>query len=602
MWIILLDHSGSMGEPFTGKKRSEFVGLSRASTAKIKLDAAKNALLEHLQTLPPGDIALIEFTSTASVVFEGASNDHTGIQQVLDSLYADDGTAISVALDEITRYLLRKKPGERQKNHQVLVISDGLSDRNTASASAVRLAEMGMINSLTLILIDPTDEGVAVAQAIRAPFHGFYWAVTSPEELSNRIGGATPSQVAVPPPPLLAAPPPVVFRQLATLPPILPLLLVLLVFGLIITVLISLGIFSTSNPVPSIKNGTNISLFLSQMILLTASICLIPTILYWFTKRRNRLVHVAVESLLFIVLFLSFGLWMFGRSAFGNWIVYAVALIVLIEAGSHIIEWHKDIMLKRLAGGISFDNMSTDANALKKMFHHEVFLYVSPPVGLIVGTVIGLFRHQVPDAILLFCFQFVLLLASLTLSYFLFLGFQRMCNPMFKTAQVSTPIVDMKKRQGFWSSVLEIVAPPPLSKPQEDLEQKDLDLASDVSDLRKIYKYDALHNATLLVVLVTASLNTIGVTINIIWLVLGTLATAFFLSELPYAIGQYLLHAKVLERYTGTKHVDMKKKLDKYAPPFPPIALLVALTTATSIGGFLFYLLNLLISSSFIGK
>jgi von Willebrand factor type A domain len=479
MWIILLDHSGSMGQPFTGKRESEFAGLSRVSEAKIKLDAAKHALLQHLRTLPPGDITLIEFTSTASVVFEGASNDLKGIQKVLDSLYAEDGTDISVALDEITRYILRKKLGDRQKNHQVLVISDGLSDRNTASESAIGLAEMGVIGSLTLILIDPTDEGEAVAQAIRGPFNGFYWAVTSPEELSNRIADATPpDRTTAPSQAALALPPPVVpiqrFLALAITPPILPWLIVVFILGLSITVLISIGIFPISLPVPSIKKGTNTLLFLGQMVLLTASICLIPTIIYWFTKRRNRLVHVAVESLLFIALFLGFGLWMFGRSAFGSWIFYAAALILLIEAGSHIIEWHKDIILKRLSGDISFKDMSTDADAIKKMFHHEQVLYVSPPVGLIIGIVVGLLRRQMPEAILLYCFQFVLLLASLILLCFLILCFQRMCDPMFKTDQVSTPMVAAKKPKSFWSTVLEIVVPPPPSKPQKDPEQKDL--------------------------------------------------------------------------------------------------------------------------------
>jgi len=602
-----------MGQPFTGKRESEFAGLSRVSEAKIKLDAAKNALLQHLQTLPPGNITLIEFTSTASVVFEGASNDLKGIQQVLDSLYAEDGTDISVALDEITRYILRKKLGDGQKNHQVLVISDGLSDRNTAGESANRLAEMRVIGALILILIDPTDEGEAVARAIRFHLPGFSWAVTSPHELSSRITDAIPPAKSVPPPsiqyapppyaapPPPAAPPPVLFRRPAWLL-ILGLIIVSVILAGISSISIARGGKTASLPVSSTNNGNSTLLFLSQMVLLTVSICLLPTIIYWFTKRRNRIVHVAVESFLFIVLFLSFGLWMFGTSAFGNWIAYAVALVVLIEAGSHIVEWHKDVILKRLSGGISFKNMSTDADAIKKMFHHELVLYVSPPVGLIAGTVVGLLRHQMLSAILLSCFQFVLLLASLILLYFLILSFQRMCDPMFKTGQVSTPMVAMKKPKGFWSTVLEIVVPPPPSKSQENPEQKDLDLACDVSQLRRVYKYDALHNATLFVVLAVALLNIRGVVINSVWLVLGIPAAAFLLSELPYAIGQYLLHEKVLDRYTGTRYADMKKRLDEYVPLFPTWAILAALTTATTAGGFLLYLLNLLVSTGFIGK
>ncbi len=111
----------------------------------------------------------------------------------------------------------------------------------------------------------------------------------------------------------------------------------------------------------------------------------------------------------------------------------------------------------------------------------------------------------------------------------------------------------------------------------------------DVSSLRTIYKYDALHNTILGVVLVATVLNIQGIAINFLWLILIILACAFLLSELPYAIGQHLLHERMLERYTGTEHADMKKKLDEYAPLFPPWAFLAALTTAATIGGFLFF-------------
>lgn len=180
MWIILLDHSGSMGDPFSGKK--EAAGRSKTSKAAIKLDAAKQALLEHLQGLgSPSDNALIEFTSSASVVFKGSSNDLKGIQHVLDSLQAYDGTDISVALDTAAEY---ERTLQNVLTVRVLVISDGLSDRERAEAAAGRLVARRVI--IDLILIDPTEQGESVARAITA-INGSFWSVTSPEELSEQV-------------------------------------------------------------------------------------------------------------------------------------------------------------------------------------------------------------------------------------------------------------------------------------------------------------------------------------------------------------------------------------------------------------------------------
>jgi hypothetical protein len=119
-----------------------------------------------------------------------------------------------------------------------------------------------------------------------------------------------------------------------------------------------------------------------------------------------------------------------------------------------------------------------------------------------------------------------------------------------------------------------------------------------VSELRKIYKYDMLHNAILLVALASAAVSIWGVTIDVRWLI-GLLLTATLLfSEVPYAIGQYLLHQKVLERYTGSTHAEMSKKLQEYVPLFPPLPILAALMTAGTIGGFLFFLLNLFVQGA----
>jgi hypothetical protein len=76
------------------------------------------------------------------------------------------------------------------------------------------------------------------------------------------------------------------------------------------------------------------------------------------------------------------------------------------------------------------------------------------------------------------------------------------------------------------------------------------------------------------------------------------LAATLRFSEVPYAIGQYLLHQKGLEHYTGSTHAEMSKKLQEYVPLFPPPPILAALMTAGTIGGFLFVLLSLFVQGA----
>jgi hypothetical protein len=53
MWIILIDHSGSMGDPFSGNQT--FSGRSTESKANLKLEAAVDSILERLPGRSPNE-------------------------------------------------------------------------------------------------------------------------------------------------------------------------------------------------------------------------------------------------------------------------------------------------------------------------------------------------------------------------------------------------------------------------------------------------------------------------------------------------------------------------------------------------------------------
>ncbi|MBD1833339.1 TIR domain-containing protein [Cyanobacteria bacterium FACHB-472] len=179
MWLILLDRSGSMGKTFSSK--SEFTGRSRQSKLAVKLDAAKEALRSHLLGLgSPSQIALFEFTFTTSLIFEGMSDDSIGIRQALDSLSATNGTNIATALTKAFEYTNQV---QNVNIFRVLVISDGLSDREQAERAARQLAAKPSL--IDVILIDPTENGEAVARAIA--INGTVSAVTSAKELTQEV-------------------------------------------------------------------------------------------------------------------------------------------------------------------------------------------------------------------------------------------------------------------------------------------------------------------------------------------------------------------------------------------------------------------------------
>lgn len=187
MRIILLDHSGSMGEPFSGK--TESAGRTRKTEAAIKLEAAKIELLRSIASLAsPTPIALFEFTSSASLIYEGISNDHAAIRLALDGLAANDGTDIAAALDRASEYATKLS---NVSVIQVLVISDGLSGLASAQASAQRLARQSTV-IIDVILIDPTDNGEQVARAIAV--NGEVYFVTSSGEFTERMSGITEEQ------------------------------------------------------------------------------------------------------------------------------------------------------------------------------------------------------------------------------------------------------------------------------------------------------------------------------------------------------------------------------------------------------------------------
>jgi HEAT repeat protein len=388
------------------------------------------------------------------------------------------------------------------------------------------------------------------------------------------------------PPPALAVPPPFVRGKRRGLTVALSVIFLLISAALTLVV----GI-TPAEHVPPTAGFWNLLLFIDQLVLLTIVVCLIPTFVSALLSGSRYAARVFMESAAYIVIFLGFALWLLGTGALGSWLFYAAALVLLIEAGSHYLKWYKDNTLKRLRNGTSYKNIEVDAKALEKMTRNEVALYIPVPVGLVLGTVVGLIRHQTALQVVELCIQVVLLLAALVLLYFLIVGFLQMSDPPLETVPKFLPPLTKSVSKGKR-------APKASQRLQEALDQQYIDLACDISRLRMVYKYDALHNTILLVAFILILIEVWLIPIDVKWLIASLLFATLVFSEIPYGIGQYRLHNRILEQYTGGKHAEMAKKLQDYAPIFPPWAFLGALLTTGTAGGILYVLLNQIVQNA----
>jgi hypothetical protein len=359
---------------------------------------------------------------------------------------------------------------------------------------------------------------------------------------------------------------------------------------------LSIGAFFLSQLI-----GASRVLFIAQMGLLAATICAIPTLVYRFVGEERRLARVAMETLLFGAVLVGFSMWIFGVSVLGIWIAYAVGVILLLEVGGHIIEWHQVSTLECLSQSSLFTAVQSAAEAVKRMFHHEVILYIPVPLGLVVGTIVGLVRRQPAQETVIFCLQLVLLGASFVLLCFLVYAFVRMSDPLFRRVPTtSVPRIGeepLRGKAGPKDRVLKATAPIPKAKVGKE-KQKVFDVATVVTDLRKVYLYDALHNFILLAVFVAIIAQLWAVTVGVIPLVVATIVGAFGFNQLPYMIGQSRLRQELLKLYQNSERKDMEEELTKYAPLLPKWEFLNSLLTPLSAGGALYFLLGKLVENA----
>lgn len=181
IWVIFIDTSGSMAEPFSGT--DQFDGVFEKGAFQTKLEAAKVYILRSIKGIKSGDIAVIGFESSPYLVCEGKAKEFEKFEKPINDLQTGNMTNLASAF---TYALSDVKNLKSYKLVNFLVISDGLSNVgdpvtavNTCDSKLSRL-------QVSTILIDPTPVGQQIAESISIN-GGEVRAVTSSIKLETAI-------------------------------------------------------------------------------------------------------------------------------------------------------------------------------------------------------------------------------------------------------------------------------------------------------------------------------------------------------------------------------------------------------------------------------
>ncbi len=179
LWIVLLDSSGSMGQPMSSSY--EFSGRLETVNQRIKLSAAKEQLLLELPVLGDSAIAIVSFKDEPALLYSGAASEVDGIRDALVSVTPGGNTNIAAALEEALAVVGTRQPDGFAS---IFLLSDGLSTVGDPLLAANRCRVAGI--RIHTALIDPTEEGTALAHSISQYFYG----VRSAAELEEAIAAS----------------------------------------------------------------------------------------------------------------------------------------------------------------------------------------------------------------------------------------------------------------------------------------------------------------------------------------------------------------------------------------------------------------------------
>jgi hypothetical protein len=343
----------------------------------------------------------------------------------------------------------------------------------------------------------------------------------------------------------------------------------------LLSTLLALAVFVYSL-VLQFRSPSPIRSLTTQLMLAATMISFVPTLLLRVDREKHRWAVGTIESLAYFLTIVLLAAWR-GHPIWNAWIGYGGLLVALIVGGGHLVEWYRDEILTRVRNDTTAVKVHPDLDKIDDFLRDEQAIYVSVPLGLAIGLLIGWGKQLEPRAVIIVAVQAMFLLFVVTLILFLLKLFNRMRDPILR-----------------FDPGLKIIIP---------LETEH-NVAYAVSELRKVYLYDSIHDAMLLVSFLALALRLGQVIIDknpvcflaLVpcfgaehidkgWLLGGLTTVVLVLNQLPFMVGQRGLHLLVLDKLEGWSRAETIVKIKEGLVLFPKIEFLAALFSSGTAGG-----------------
>ncbi len=368
------------------------------------------------------------------------------------------------------------------------------------------------------------------------------------------------------------------------------------IFAFVVTIIFALGLIISLLTPPSTVNATSIPVsnlpspiwgqigVVMKGLAVASILSLVPNIAAKLVRDENRIKLSVAEILIFMIVLSGIAYDLFKLQGDGTWMLFAAFVVAFLDIGAHLVDWFRESTFRRVDKTWQYKSLRQNTASFDKLYKYERILYAALPLGILIGTFIGIFQKLKEIEIAITSIQAVALSAFLILVLITYKSFKQMIVPMYPLSNPPNqrPVFTSKERDDA-----------------KNKEEKTFSLAVMSTDLRKLYLYDSTHNILLMFLFIGSLLLTYNVQIELKYLVLSVLLATLIFSQFPYVLGQYRLHQKVLEAFEGFPRVEVDEKLKKYIPLFPTFHFLAALLSTGTAGGLLFFLIDSFVKGLF---
>lgn len=327
--------------------------------------------------------------------------------------------------------------------------------------------------------------------------------------------------------------------------------------------------------------------------LFVAVLVSLPKVASLFEKYGGRVTQAIVSSILGTLLVTGYSTWVLGTRVLGLWIALLFSLFSLLLFGAFILDFRLNRIVARLSRSALLASYQTQR--LQTLAKWETWFYISVPLGVAIALVYGRASSRSDSDILILESVATLGLAILILVVLLTVSAILMSSSLIIfDATANKPATIVEKEDSLIERLIGALQFQfsRTTDPQKTDFGLDLDMAYLVSDLRRFYFYDSVHNCTVLVGFSLAAISIVNISfVATHYILIGAVSLLFLFAScyLPFSIGQHNLHEVILDTngLEGLARKDLNDKLLAASPLYPQSDFFSALVSTGTVGSLL---------------